>query len=216
MTPPQLDSIVKNPIAICPEHVPANLSKLIVNQRGMSFSGGDITVWSIDSEADAGSRNDNKPPPSYVCKGKAASWTQKRTVSDSAGLALFEIYRESLGVTWFVHVPSHDTEANDRLLATLSMERSTFKDKFDICVHGENGKDAQLRVRGQDIWKLRTNVYWGDKVVMTSKRQGKLDVYIPGKSLEWEVDVAPGFDTSLVRLHNCNQSQRNAYYEFIS
>ncbi|KAH8747217.1 tubby C-terminal-like domain-containing protein [Diaporthe sp. PMI_573] len=197
MAPPQLDSIVENPIVIRPEHVGANPSKLIVNQRGMSFSGGDITVWSKNSETDAGSRDNNKPPPSYICKGKAASWTQKRTVSDSAGLALFEIYRKSSGVTWFVHVPGHDTQAGDRPLVTLAMERSTFKDKFDICVHGENGEDVQLRVRGQDIWKLRANVYWGDKVVMTTKRQGKFDVYIPGKSLQWEVDVAPGFDTSL-------------------
>lgn len=158
-------------------------------------------MWIKDAEADAGSANTNKPPPSYICKGKAASWTQKRTVSDSAGLTLFEIYRKSTGVTWFVHVPGHDAQAaGDRPLVTLAMERSAFKDKFGVCVHGENGEDVQLKVRGQDIWKLRTNVYWGDKVVMTTKRQGKLDVYIPGKSLQWEVDVAPGFDTSLVRL----------------
>lgn len=202
MAPPHLDSIVGNPIFIRPEHVATKPSKLIVERRGMSFSGGDITMWSMDSEADAGSHNNNKPPPSYICKGKAASWTQRRTVSDSAGLALFDIYRESFGVTWFVHVPSHDTQVGDRPLVTLAMERSTFKDKFDVRVHGENGEDVQLRVRGQDIWKLRANVYWGDKVVMTTKRQGKLDVYIPGKSLQWEVDVAAGFDTSLVRSRN--------------
>lgn len=207
MTPPQLDSIVDNPIFVRPEHVAATPTKLIVHQRGMSLSGGDITVWSKDSDADAGSHNDNdQPPPSYICKGKAASWTQRRTVSDSAGLALFEIYRKSSGVTWYVHVPGHDTQAGDRPLVTLAMERSTFKDKFDICVHGENGNDLELKVRGQDIWKLRANVYWGDKVVMTTKRQGKLDVYIPGKSLQWEVDVAPGFDTSLVRLRNLIQT----------
>lgn len=199
----QLDSIVENPISIRPEHVATKPSKLIVKRRGMSFSGGDITVWSKDTEADAASEDNDKPPPSYICKGKAASWTQKRTVSDSAGLALFEIYRKSAGVTWFVRVPGHDTQAgHDRPLATFSMVRSVFKDKFDVCVHGETGEDVQLNVRGQDIWKLRTNVFWDDKCVMTTKRQGKLDVYIPGKSLEWEVDVAPGFDTSLVRLHS--------------
>lgn len=199
MTPPQLDSIVEKPIAIRPEHVTANTSKLIVKQRGMSLSGGDIIVWIKDSEADTQSQNFDKPPPSFICKGKAVSWTQRRTLSDSAGLALFEIHRQSSGVTWFVHVPGHDTQAGSKPLVTLAMERSVFKDKFDVCVHGRNAKDVQLRVCGQDIWKLRANVYWGDKVVMTTKRQGKLDVYIPGKSLEWEVDVAPGFDTSLVR-----------------
>lgn len=123
-------------------------------------------------------------------------------MSDSSGLALFGIYRESFGVTWFVHVPGHGTQVSDRPLVTLAIERSTFKDKIDIRVHPKNGEDVQLRVRGQDIWKLRTNVYWGDKVVMTTKRQGKLDVYIPGKSLQWEVDAAAGFDTSLVRSQN--------------
>ncbi|KAI3391521.1 hypothetical protein diail_7183 [Diaporthe ilicicola] len=203
MAPPQLDSILENPIFVRPEHMAAKPSKLIVNQRGMSFSGGDITVWSKDSEANEGSHDNNKkPPPSYICKGKAASWTQRRTVSDSAGLALFEIYRKSFGVTWFVHVPGHDNAkaGDDRPLITLDMERSTFKDKFDICVHGGNGKDdVQLKARGQDIWKLRTNVYWRDKVIMTTKRQRKLDVYIPGKSLQWEIDVAPGFDTSSMK-----------------
>lgn len=202
MTPPLLDSLLENRIFIRPEHVAEEPTKLIVHQRGMSFSGGDIQVWSKDSEADAGSDDNNKPPPLYICKGKAASWKQRRTVSDSAGRPLFEIYRKSTGVTWYVHVPSHDNQADDKPLVTFAMERSTFKDKFDICIHGENGQDVQLKVRGQDIWKLRTNVYWEDKVVMTTKRQGKLGVYIPGKSLQWEVDVAPGFDTSLVRLCN--------------
>lgn len=202
MTPPQLDSIVENPIFILREHVAANPSRLIVKQRGMSFSGGDIDVWSKDSEADAESHNENEPPPSYICKGTAASWTQRRNVSDSAGLPLFEICRKSFGVTWFVRVPGHDTRAGDRPLVTLAMAGSMLKDKFDVCVHGGNGNGLQLKVRGQDIWKLRTNVYWGDKVVMTAKRKGTVDIYIPGKSLRWNVDVAPGFDTSLVRLYN--------------
>lgn len=73
MAPPHLDSIVGNPIFIRPEHIATKSSKLIVERRGMSFSGGDITVWSMDSEADAGSHNNNKLPPSYICKGKADS-----------------------------------------------------------------------------------------------------------------------------------------------
>jgi hypothetical protein len=99
MALPQLDSVVENPIAIRPEHVAAKPSKLAVSQPGISFSRCEITVWSKDSETDAGSGDNSKPPPLYTCKGKATSWTQKRTVSDSAGLVLFEIYRESCGVT---------------------------------------------------------------------------------------------------------------------
>ncbi|KAG6362306.1 hypothetical protein INS49_010536 [Diaporthe citri] len=192
----ELDSIIENPIFIRPEHVAAEPTKLIAKKRGMSFSGGDITVWSKDSEADAESHDDNdKPPPSYICKGKAASWTQKRTVSDAAGLALFEICRKSTGVTWFARVPGHDSQAGDRPLVTLAMERSAFHDKFDVCVHGGNGNDLRLKVRGQDTWKLRTNVYWGDKVVMTTKRQGKLDIYVPGKSLDMKKSSSTGVAT---------------------
>lgn len=206
MTLPELTSIAERPIAIRPEHVAAEPTKLVVRQRALSFSGGDITVWSKNAETDAdpGSPTGDKPPPLYTCEGKAVSWTQRRTVFDSAGLALFEIYREKTGVAWFVHVPGGggDTTEEDRPLATLDMETSAFKDKYDVRVRrGDGREDVQLRVRGQDIWKIRTNVYLGDdEAVMTAKRQGKLDVYIPGKSLVWEVDVAPGFDTSLVRF----------------
>jgi hypothetical protein len=86
-------------------------------------------------------------------------------------------------------VPGHDNQADERLLATLAMQRTTFKDRYDVFVHGENGKEVQLRVRGQDIWKLRTNVYCGDKVLMTAKRQGKLDVYIPGKAFSGKLTL---------------------------
>lgn len=218
MTLPELTPMAESPISIRPEHVAAEATKLIVRQSAMSFSGGDITVRRKDADADADaeaeadadavSPSGDKSPPLYTCEGKAVSWTQRRTVYDSAGLALFEIYRKASGVTWYVHVPGggDDTEAaaeEDRPLVTLAMERSMFKDKYDVCVHGgggDGGGDVQLKVLGQDIWKIRTNVYRGDEAVMTAKRQGKLDVYIPGKSLVWDVDVAPGFDTSLVRF----------------
>lgn len=199
MVHPQLTSMAENPVAILPKHVAKKPTRLVIRQCVKSWkglSGCDIKVWSIDPEADVKSAKYEDTPPLYTCQGKATSWTQQRTVSDSAGLALFNIKRKSMGVTWSACVPDHD----DKVLVTFAMKGDLCKDKFDVCVHGGKGKNVHLQILGQDIWKIRTNVYLGDKVVMTTKRPKWLDVYVPLKSLRWEVDVAQGFDTSLVRL----------------
>lgn len=41
-------------------------------------------------------------------------------------------------------------------------------------------------------------MYLGSEVVATSKMVGKLAPYVPGKAIEWRLDVAEGMDTSLV------------------
>ena len=63
-----------------------------------------------------------------------------------------------------------------------------------------DGEEVTLCVEGQDIWKQRTNVYLGDKVVMTAKRTDKLSPYLPGKKVEWSVHVASGMDLSLASM----------------
>lgn len=55
-----------------------------------------------------------------------------------------------------------------------------------------------MEVRGQDVWKLRTNVYVDGKLVMSLKRGNRYAIYIPGKNPEWVVDVAEGVDLSIV------------------
>lgn len=208
MAPPQLTTLT-HPIAINPQHVAAEQTRLRIKQQSMSFSGGDFTVFregAIGEEQDAPLTN-----KLFTSEGKAMSWRQRRTVYDASGLPVFEVYRKSSGVTWYVHVPgdqsinSRDGDACQGMpLVEFRPQGSVFKDKLDINVcsrmgeGGGEGEMVKLEVRGQDIWKIRTNVYWGDSVVMTAKRQDKLAVYLPGKSLEWVVDVAQGMDISLV------------------
>lgn len=65
---------------------------------------------------------------------------------------------------------------------------------------GEEGKGREvvMEVRGQDVWKLRTNVYADGKLVMSLKRGNRYAIYIPGKNPEWVVDVAERVDLSIV------------------
>jgi hypothetical protein len=107
------------------------------------------------------------------------------------------VARKKTGVTWFVHLPKDEGEP----IATITTRFHALKDKFDVYFNNAagNGEKVQLEVRGQDIWKLRTNVYFGERMVMTCKRTDKMSVYLPGKALEWDVDVVQGMGMSIVR-----------------
>jgi hypothetical protein len=76
------------------------------------------------------------------------------------------------------------------------------KDKFDLYVKNAvaNGEETLLEVRGQDVYKLRTNVWANGALVMTIKRTDRYAPYIPLKRPEWQVDVGTGMDLSLVSL----------------
>ena len=69
---------------------------------------------------------------------------------------------------------------------------------MDVYVKNEEGREVVMEVRGQDVWKLRTNVYVDGKLVMSLKRGNRYAIYIPGKNPEWVVDVAEGVDLSIV------------------
>jgi hypothetical protein len=118
-------------------------------------------------------------------------------------LPLFEIARKRLGVTWFVHLPGSKEKDDPRPVATVVPQWHMLKDKFDVhfsnAAGGDSGREEiVLSVRGQDIWKSRTHVYYGDALVMTSKLKDMVAVYVPGKRPEWEIEVAEGVDLSLV------------------
>ncbi|THY35944.1 hypothetical protein D6D01_00874 [Aureobasidium pullulans] len=85
---------------------------------------------------------------------------------------------------------------------TLAPRTSVFKDKLDLFVHNaaNQGQVVNLEVRGQDVWRMRVNVYLGDQVVMSSKRTEKLAGYIPGKRPDWKVDIGEGLDASLAAV----------------
>ena len=54
----------------------------------------------------------------------------------------------------------------------------------------------KLKVRGQDLSRLKTHVYFNKALVMTALRT---DGHRSFTELEWEVGVTRGLDVSLVR-----------------
>ena len=87
------------------------------------------------------------------------------------------------GTSWYVELPGaqgHSTIQIGRLVPRNSM----LTDRLEVYVKNAaaaDGEEVTLCVEGQDSWKQRTNVYLGDKVVMTAKRTDKLSPYLPGK-----------------------------------
>lgn len=137
---------------------------------------------------------------------------------------MFDLHMKRMGITWFVDLPEAGGSGNlngrsgsgsgsefasgpgsksEKRIATVAPRWDALKDKFDVLFRNAApdsvGEDIKLEVRGQDIWKLRINVYLDGKVVMTAKRTEKLSVYLPGIPPQWSVDVAEGMDLSVVR-----------------
>lgn len=114
---------------------------------------------------------------------------------DASGPA-FELHRKKAGVTWFVSLPN----TSDNSIATIAPQGHLLKDKFDVYIRNvaDGGAEVKLEVRGNDIWKYRTSVYYGGSLVMMIKVKRYYLVYVGmGKRPEWEVNVTQGFDLSL-------------------
>ncbi len=144
--------------------------------------------------------------PLMSVDGKYASMDGRRSFFDASGLPLFDLYHRPVAVTWYVELPGRKEKNKDESSATpiarIMPRFSIFKDNLEVSVRNaaDHGEEVTLRVQGQDIWKQRTNVYLGEKVVMTAKRTDKMSTYLPGKKLEWIVDIAAGMDMSLASV----------------
>ncbi|GLB11895.1 hypothetical protein AtubIFM57258_009169 [Aspergillus tubingensis] len=182
---------LKKPIGIRPEHIASRHTTIRIKQHSKSWSGGDFTISTRQSEA-------GSPTKLFSVDGDFGSWSQRRHFLDSSGLPLFELHRKKSGVTWFVHLPGENHDAEP--IATIATKWSVFKDKFDVHIKNATAasEDTVLEVRGQDIWKVNTHVYNNGVLVMIAKLKDMLSVYLPGKRPEWELTVAEGFDLSLV------------------
>lgn len=186
---------LKQPIALRTDYIATSPARLSVIQHRLGLTGGDFTISLLSTD------NDNLPHASgaiFRVEGRVASIRDRRHFRDASGLPLFELARKATGVTHFVKLPGASPEAES--IATIAPRWNIFKDKFDVFVANAaaNGEEVTLEVRGQDIWKLRTNVYFKGAVVMTAKMASKLTPYVPGIKREWIVDVAEGMDLALV------------------
>ncbi|UNI21214.1 hypothetical protein JDV02_007224 [Purpureocillium takamizusanense] len=77
-----------------------------------------------------------------------------------------------MGIAWFIELPGGSNPPIGRIMPLGDVR--TDRTDVDIENAAPNGERITLRVQGQDIWKLRTNVYMGEKVVMTTKRMDKI------------------------------------------
>ncbi|KAL1584746.1 hypothetical protein WHR41_06912 [Cladosporium halotolerans] len=202
---------IKQPIGIRPELIVDQQTTLRVQQHGKGLSSGRFTILRPDADTDSvakqfssaeGSANADTVSPCPVLlyvDGKYGSLESKRSFCDASGLPLFDLYHKFVGVTWYVELPGG---ASGTPIMRLAPRASSLKDKLEVTVQNAaaGGEEVTLHVEGQDIWKQRTYVYLGDKVVMTAKRTDKWSVYVPGKKLEWAVDVVAGMDVAVASV----------------
>ncbi|KAJ5952482.1 uncharacterized protein N7479_010895 [Penicillium vulpinum] len=188
----------KQPIAIRPEHVASSTTKIKVKQHSASWSSGNFTVSSTPTAEEPLLKK------LFTVEGEIASWSQRRHFRDASGLPLFEISRKKAGVTWYLHLPGESSSKgeNSEPIATIVPKWSALKDKFDVHLRNAaaNGEETILEVRGQNVWKSKTNVYHRGKLVMIVKLTDVAAVYLPGKRPSWEVVVAEGMDLSLASI----------------
>lgn len=191
---------VKQPIAIRPEHVASSTTTIQVKQHSASWSSGNFTISTTPTTEEPLL---NKL---FDVDGDFASWSQRRHFRDASGLPLFKISRKKTGVTWYLHLPGESNSSSSKgnaskPIATVVPKWSALKDKFDVHLQNAaaNGEETILAVRGQNVWKSKTNVYHHGNLVMTVKLTDIAAVYLPGKRPAWEVVVAEGMDLSLVR-----------------
>lgn len=190
----------KQPIAIRPEHVASSTTTIQVKQHSVSWSSGNFTISSTPTAEEPLLKK------LFGVDGDFASWSQRRHFCDASGLPLFKISQKKTGVTWYLHLPGESSSSSSKAntsepIATVVPKWSALKDKFDVHFQNAaaNGEETILAVRGQNVWKSKTNVYHHGNLVMTVKLTDMAAVYLPGKRLTWEVVVAEGMDLSLVR-----------------
>ncbi|KAF7594250.1 hypothetical protein BBP40_009802 [Aspergillus hancockii] len=184
-------------IAIRPESIASSNTVLRVKQHSTSVSGGDYTISQCASDGDPRHPGVTKL---FWVKGHATSWRQRRDFTDATGLALFQLHRKGKGVTWFLKHPGQTEDSEP--IATLAPRFHALKDKFDVFFTNavEGGEQVLLEVRGQDVWKAKTHVYFKDALIVKIRVLNPLLYYVPFKRPEWEVEVAEGMDLALASV----------------
>lgn len=167
---------LKQPLALRPEYIASSARVIKVNQHSASWSSGNFTI--TDSHTDE---------KLFGVTGEFTSFTQRRHFSDESGLPLFELSRERMDMKWFLHLPGeksrkakeketpYSSPAATKPIATFVPKYSALKDKFDMrfensALNSDPGADREevtLAIRGQNVWKSRTNVYHCDRLVTT-------------------------------------------------
>ncbi|GAD97691.1 conserved hypothetical protein [Paecilomyces variotii No. 5] len=140
----------------------------------------------------------------FTVDGKYMSMTRK--VHDASGLPLFVLRRYSTSRKWTVELPRAESKKSSQPIAKLKSRYGSLKDDRNLSfknafpAEGAENEQVVLHIEGQDIWKQRTNIRYGNRVVMTAKRTDKMSTYLPGIKIEWDVIVTAGMDVSLASI----------------
>lgn len=173
-----------------------------IQQQGKGAASTKFTIFSPESNVakdEKGAVSDVQKLPTTLISvdGKHSSAEERHIFLDASGPTLFDLYHTPRGTTWHIEVPGGDSPS----LVLIEPQYSTMKDDYKVQqfrnAAAADGQNVVLRVQGQDVRKMRTNVLPGDKVVMTTKGLDKLSVYLPGSKAAWQVDVAEGVDMAL-------------------
>jgi hypothetical protein len=133
----------------------------------------------------------------FTVDSRSGLCAPRRLIKDATGTGVLELRRNSTRDESYI---AHPNNGNSRPLAVVVPRKTVSKDKVDVYAKNAAREDQEtkLEVRGQDIWKRNTLVYWRDDLVMQLRFVSYVTSYVPFASNQWNVTVAQGFDLSLV------------------
>lgn len=190
---------LNQPIALRPDHIAACTTTLFVTQHQgakLHSEGEEITV-KRQPYLQEKSENRDQGEKLFSIDSEVVPLSQRRFFRDASGLPLFELVQKKAGVTWFVYLPGQKEKGNEgEAIAAIAPRWNPLKNKLDVYVRNAgDGKEKKLKVRGLDMAKSRTHVYYLDQLAMDATR---VDAHKSVTRLEWRVEVAKGLDVSLV------------------
>ncbi|KAF3769715.1 hypothetical protein M406DRAFT_66186 [Cryphonectria parasitica EP155] len=183
MTKPTITTL-EAPIAILPRYVAQKPTTLHLKGHLSSFSGGDFTITD---------ETPGQPPREvFSTDAQAMSMREKRVLLDASRQPLFAFQRKVMSMlgTWYILLPEQTVDAP---AARFEVKWSMGSKKIDAFIAKGDGTWQQLKIRGQSMWKSRTDVFLGESnvaIMSANKKKWAL-------RQEWTVDVAQGMDTSL-------------------
>lgn len=196
-------AVIDKPISICPDYIAPTKTRLRVTRT--QIMNRSLTILYADENKDKLNWR-----PLFEVHGSALSFISNRRYRDvrdwtnaETGEKIFQSYAKSSNV-WgrLVERPS-DNNIPCVYIKPRYGKLTEFRDMFDVYIRNvDNGQDElKLEVRGESMKKVKTHVYWNNKIVMDVL---KTDIFTyhpyPGgrsRQRQWEAEVVRGFDLSL-------------------
>lgn len=189
-------TILPKPIGIRSEQICTEPTTLRLQQHSSLLSPGGYTITDATDQTTR-----------FSASGKTKKWFSNRTITDSAGLPLYELRCDKLS-RWTIATPGQqDDDAEARFFRKRTPNGDTLTLSFR---NSETGEDVALAIRGktslikageQCVSSKDSSVYLDDRLVVQTRILDGKKARVPFKTNEWDVHVAQGFDESLVSLN---------------